>query len=83
MKIYNNKKVIHLITSFNQLHGYHAIRSTYYTTLQATSCQFVFGRDMIHNIEFRANWNQIQKEKTGHYQQVQSKTKQELLLNSL
>jgi hypothetical protein len=34
-----------------------AIRSTYHTTLQATPCQVVFGRDMIHNIAFRANWD--------------------------
>ena len=40
-----------------------AIRSTYHTTLQATSCQLVFGRDMIHNIAFKANWNRIQKRK--------------------
>jgi hypothetical protein len=38
-----------------------AIRSTYHTTLQATPCQIVFGRDMIHNIAFRVNWDQIQK----------------------
>jgi hypothetical protein len=50
-------KIIHLITSFNQLHAYQAIRSTYHKTLQATSCQLVFGRDMIHNIAFRANWD--------------------------
>jgi hypothetical protein len=31
------------------------IRSTYYTTLQATPFQLVFDRDMIHNIAFRAN----------------------------
>jgi hypothetical protein len=55
--------MIHLITSFNQLHVYHAIRSTYHTTLQATPCQLVFVRDMIHNIAFRANWDQIQKRK--------------------
>jgi hypothetical protein len=30
-----------------------AIRSIYHTTLQATPCQLVFGRDMIHNIAFR------------------------------
>jgi hypothetical protein len=48
---------LHLITSFNQLHGYQAIRSTYHTTLQATPCQLVFGRDMIYNIAFRANWD--------------------------
>jgi hypothetical protein len=57
----NNKKIIHLITSFNQLHGFQAIRSTYHTTLQATPCQLVFDRDMIHNIAFRANWDQLQK----------------------
>jgi hypothetical protein len=40
-----------------------AIRSTYHTTLQATPCQLVFGRDMIHNIAFRENWDRIQKRK--------------------
>jgi Integrase core domain len=40
-----------------------AIRSTYHTTLQVAPCQLVFGRDMIHNIAFNANWNQIQKRK--------------------
>ena len=40
-----------------------AIRSTYHTTLQATPCQVVFGRDMIHNIAFKANWDWIQKRK--------------------
>jgi hypothetical protein len=62
--------IIHLITSFNHLHGNYAIRSTYHTTLQATPYQLVFGRDMIQNIAFRANWDQIQKtkKKTGHYQ---------------
>jgi hypothetical protein len=39
------------------------IRSTYHTTLQATPCQLVFGRDMTHNIAFRANWDRIQKAK--------------------
>jgi hypothetical protein len=59
-----------MISSFNQLHGNHAIRSSYHITLQATPCQLVFGRDMIHNIAFRANWDQAQKrkKKTGHYQ---------------
>jgi hypothetical protein len=52
-----------LITLFNQVHGNHAIRSTYHTILQATPCQLVFGRDMIHNVAFRANWDQIQKRK--------------------
>jgi hypothetical protein len=33
------------------------------TRLQATPCQLVFGREMIHNIAFRANWDQIQKRK--------------------
>jgi hypothetical protein len=38
------------------------IRSTYHTTLHATQCRFVFGRDMIQNIAFRANRDQIQKQ---------------------
>jgi hypothetical protein len=33
------------------------IRSTYHTTLQATTCQLMLGRDMIHNIAFKANWD--------------------------
>jgi phosphopantothenoylcysteine synthetase/decarboxylase len=53
--------IIHLITSFNQVHVQQAIRSTYHTTLQATPCQLVFCRDMIHNIAFRENWDRIQK----------------------
>jgi hypothetical protein len=56
-------KNIRLITFFNQLHGYQAIRSTYHTTMQATLCQLVLGRNMIHNIAFRAKWDQIQKRK--------------------
>jgi hypothetical protein len=52
-----------LIDSFNQLHGYQANKSTYHTTLQATPCQLVFGRDMIHKISSGANWDQIQKRK--------------------
>jgi hypothetical protein len=40
-----------------------AIRSFYHTTLKATPCQLVFGRDMIHNIAFRENLDQIQKRK--------------------
>jgi hypothetical protein len=31
--------------------------------MQATPGQFVFGRDMIHNIAFRANWDPMQKRK--------------------
>jgi hypothetical protein len=46
MKILKDKMIIHLITSFNQLHGCQAIRSTYHTTLQAKPCQLVFDRDM-------------------------------------
>jgi hypothetical protein len=40
-----------------------AIRSTYHTILQTTPCQLVFGRDMIHNISFKANLNRIQERK--------------------
>jgi hypothetical protein len=52
-----------LITSFKQLDGYHAIKSTLYTTLLASPCQLMFGSDMIHNIAFRTNWDRIQNQK--------------------
>jgi hypothetical protein len=52
--------MIHLITSFNQLQGHHAIGHTFHTTLQATSCQLVYVKDMIHSIAFRENCDSIQ-----------------------
>jgi hypothetical protein len=67
-----------LITSFNKLHGYQAIRSTYHTTLQSTPCQLVFGRDMIHNIAFRANWDRIQKRKQDVIKSNQKKDKSQI-----
>ena len=36
-----------------------ALRSTYHTTLQATPGQLVFGRDMILNLQFQADWTAI------------------------
>jgi transposase InsO family protein len=42
------------------------IRNTCPTTLQATPCQLVFGRDMIHNIAFKANWKTINILYTPH-----------------
>jgi transposase InsO family protein len=53
-----------------------AIRSSYHTTLQVAPCQLVFGRDMIHNIAFKANWDQIQKE--NRTLSIQEKRKLEL-----
>ena len=40
-----------------------AVRSTYHTTLQATPGQLVFGRDMILNTPFIADWEAIRKRK--------------------
>ena len=40
-----------------------AIRSLYHTTLRATPGQLVFGRDMLLNIKFVANWNLINETK--------------------
>ena len=34
-----------------------ALQSTYHTTLQATPMQLVFGRDLMLNIKFEADWN--------------------------
>jgi hypothetical protein len=58
MKKYVLKKIIHLITFFNLLHGY-------LPTLQRTlgNCQLVFGKGMIRNNVFRSNWDQIRKRK--------------------
>jgi hypothetical protein len=40
-----------------------AIRSTYHTTSHATPTQLVFGRDMILNIKFKADWAIINVQK--------------------
>jgi hypothetical protein len=40
-----------------------AIRSTYHTTSHATPAQLVFGRDMILNIKFKADWAIINAQK--------------------
>jgi hypothetical protein len=71
MKIQKCKKIIYFIKSFNQIHDNKAIRSAYHPTPEATpeakpeatpaTCQLVFGRDMIQNDAFRANWDQIPK----------------------
>ena len=40
-----------------------ATRATVHTTLQATPCQLVFGRDTILNTQFDANWKLIKQRK--------------------
>ena len=40
-----------------------AIRSTYHTTLQKSPGQLVFGRDMMLNVQHKANWGLIRKRK--------------------
>jgi hypothetical protein len=42
----------------------YTIISTYHTTLQASPVQLVFGRDMIHDVRFLANWARIKSNKT-------------------
>jgi transposase InsO family protein len=37
------------------------IRSTFHTPLQASPGQLLFGRDMIHDIRFQANWDMAVK----------------------
>jgi hypothetical protein len=44
-----------------------AIRSTFHTTLQASPGRLVFGRDMIHDIQFEANWDRIKNNKEKNY----------------
>jgi len=43
-----------------------AIRSTYHTVLKASPGTAIFGRDMLFDIPFPANWNKI-----GNYRQSQ------------
>jgi hypothetical protein len=50
-----------LITSSSYCMGYQKHLS--YNIAGGSPCQLVFGRDMIHNIAFKANWNRIQKRK--------------------
>ena len=40
-----------------------AVRSTYHTTLKKSPGQLVFGRDMIFNIQHKANWEFIKQRK--------------------
>jgi hypothetical protein len=42
------------------------IRSTYHTTSQASPGQLVFGRDMIHDVLFQANWGRIKNNKQNN-----------------
>jgi hypothetical protein len=58
-----------------------AIRSTYHTTLQATPCQLVFGRDMTDNIVLKTNWNQIQKRKQDIINKSNKKVKKSQIPN--
>jgi hypothetical protein len=44
-----------------QLHF--AVRSTFHTCLQSTPGQIVFGRDMIFNVKYIANWELIKQRK--------------------
>jgi hypothetical protein len=39
------------------------ISSTFHTTLQASPGQLVFGRYMIHDVRFQANWDRIKGNK--------------------
>jgi hypothetical protein len=42
--------------------------STFHTTLQASPGQLVFGRDMIHDVRFQANWDRIKNDKHKLFQ---------------
>ena len=58
-----------------------AIRSTYHTTLQATPCQLMFGRDMIHNAAIKANWDGVQNEnRTSLINPIRKKIKTEFVM---
>jgi len=56
----NNREVVdaHLIDKFNTNAAW-AIRSTYHTVLRATPGAAIFGRDMLFDIPFLADWTEI------------------------
>jgi hypothetical protein len=41
----------------------YAIRSTFHTTLKATQCQLLFGRDMVLPIKLMADWGAIEQQR--------------------
>jgi hypothetical protein len=43
-----------------------AIRSTFHTTLGATPGQFVYGKDMLLELSFKANWKNIKERRMAH-----------------
>jgi hypothetical protein len=45
-----------------------AIRSTYHTTLGATPGQLIYGRDMLFDLAFKANWKNIEERKRTRIQ---------------
>jgi transposase InsO family protein len=52
------------------------MRSIFHTTLQSSPGQLVFGRDMIHNVRFQANWDRIKNNKQKH---ISSSNKREIV----
>ena len=40
-----------------------ALRAAHHTTAQAALMQLVFGRDALSNVQFKADWNSIEKQK--------------------
>jgi hypothetical protein len=59
-----------------------AIQSTYHTTLQATPCQLVFDRDMIHNIAFKAKINKSNKKENKSQTPYEYKVGDQILLET-
>eukprot|EP00957_Ditylum_brightwellii_P063877 4846510-Ditylum_brightwellii.AAC.1 len=54
-----------------------AIHSTYHTTLGATQGQLIYGRDMLHDIKYVADWELIRlcKQKIIDYSTSRENTK--------
>jgi hypothetical protein len=46
-----------------------AIRSTFHTTLGATPGQLVYGRDMLFDLSFKANWKNIKERKKARIEE--------------
>ncbi len=61
--------------SFLQL-AVRAIRRAFHTRLQASLWQLVFGRAMIHNVAFRADWDWIRRHKQQRINKLNEKEKE-------
>jgi transposase InsO family protein len=55
------------------------MRRAFHRRLHASLCQLVFGRDMIHNVAFRPDWDWIRRHKQQQINKLNEKEKESCL----